>query len=256
MDHHLYLSLIPEALIVSMLNPEEFASYYAVGEHGKSSGKALFIEIDPGFRSDFLPIAEGVVRCVPNSAGQPKTSVYVAVYRVLEHIPLSAMGDLYYVTPDGRALRSSKIPATHNEPGLHFYHELAPVRPSVVSPLGPSDFKDLLMGKRDSFQGLPAIAFIETRLDELADDPMTGDTNNLPYSNIEHLRECLVEVRGKAVSSKLYDRSGVGIPPYRIVKHGVFIGNHEEGMVLYPLPPFSELKETHHAWWRSASHSF
>ena len=253
MEYHLYLSLVPEALIVSNLQPEEFAAYYAVGEHGKSSGKAVFIEVDPSFRSDFLPIGEGVSRCVPDKDGRPKTSVYVAVYRVLEHIPLSALGDLYYVTPDGRALRSHKVPADQNAGGLHFYHEIAPVRPAVVSPLGPLDFKDLLMGHRDSFQGLPAIAFFETRLDALATDPVGGSANDLPYSNLEHLRECLVEVKQKSVSSKLFDRSGFGIPPYRVVQHGLFVGNHAEGMVLYPLPAFSELKETHHAWWRSAN---
>ena len=33
---HLYLSLIPEALIASMLTPEEFGVYYAVGTANKS----------------------------------------------------------------------------------------------------------------------------------------------------------------------------------------------------------------------------
>lgn len=253
MNYHLYLSLIPEALIASMLSPQEFASYYAIGEHGKSAGKALFIEVDPAFRSDFLPVEEGIARCVPDKDGKPKTSVYIAVYRVLEHLPISALGDLYYVTPDGRALRSSKIPTTQNETGLHFYHEIAPVRPSVVSPLGPNDFKDLLMGRRDGFQGLPAIAFLETRLDELATDPTHGAVNDLPYHNIGHLRDCLVAVQRKAVSSKLVDRGGSDVPPYRVVRHGVFIANRTEGMVLYPLPSFAELKETNHAWWRSAN---
>jgi hypothetical protein len=52
MNHHLYLTLIPEALIASMLTPEEFASYYAIGEHDKPNGQVVFIEIDPSFRSE------------------------------------------------------------------------------------------------------------------------------------------------------------------------------------------------------------
>lgn len=253
MSYHLYLSLVPEALIASMLSPEEFASYYAIGEHGKSSGQAVFLEIDPTFRSEFLPIENGIARCVPDQNGLPKTSVYISVYRVLEHVPLSVMGDLYYVTRDGRALRCAKASAANNEAGLHFYHELAPVRPTVVSPLGPQDFKDLMMREGDGFQALPAIAFVELRLDALATDPETGAVKDLPYENIEHLRECLVELKKKFVSTKIFDRSGSGIFSYRVVKNGIFIGNAKEGMILYAMPPFAELRDTNHDWWRSAN---
>jgi len=253
MNYHLYLTLIPEALIASMLNPEEFASYYAIGESGKSNGQVLFIEIDPAFRNDFFQIDKGLVRCVPTSDGLPKSSVYISIYRVLENIPISAMGDLYYVTRDGRTLRTAKTLAANNESGLHFYSELAPVRPAVVSPLGPLDFKSLLMGHSDSFQGLPAIAFVELRLGELATDPEKGAIADLPYENLEHLRRCLMEVKTKTVSSKMFDLSGSGILSFRVVKNGVFIGNKEEGLYLYPMPSPEELREKHRDWWRSAN---
>ena len=66
MNIHFYLTLIPEALIVSMLDPDEFAAYYAIGERGKSKGQVLFIEIDSSFRHDFFRIDEAVARCVPD----------------------------------------------------------------------------------------------------------------------------------------------------------------------------------------------
>lgn len=253
MNCHLYLTLIPEALIASMLNPEEFAAYYAVGERGKSNGQVLFIEIDPDFRNDFFDIEKGLGRCVPTPEGLPKHSVYISIYRVLEHIPIAAMGDLYYVTRDGRALRTSKIQSDNNEKGLHFYHELTPVRPAVVSPLGPLNFKDLLMGLYGGFKGLPAAAFVELRLGELATDPENGDVRDLPYDNIEHLRKCLKDVETKTISSKLFDLSGSGILSFRVVKNGVFVGNIKEGLFLYPMPSVEELREKHHAWWRSAN---
>ncbi|MHB1453259.1 MAG: hypothetical protein ACYCYM_04805 [Saccharofermentanales bacterium] len=253
MSYHLYLTLIPEALIASMLNPEEFATYYAIGERGKSHGQVLFIEIDPSFRNDFFQIEKGIARCIPNAQGQPKKSVYISIYRVLEHIPISAMGSLYYVTRDGRALQTEKVPSTNNEGGLHFYSELAPVRPAVVSPFGPLDFKDLLMGRREGFQGLPAIAFVELQLGELAADPGNGVVQDLPYENIEHLRRCLLEVKTKTVSSKMFDLSGSGILSFRVVRNGVFVGNQDEGLYLYPMPSSEELREKHHAWWRSAN---
>jgi len=38
MTVHLYFSLIPEALIASMLPPEQFGQYYATGHKYKSKG--------------------------------------------------------------------------------------------------------------------------------------------------------------------------------------------------------------------------
>jgi hypothetical protein len=253
MNYHLYLTLIPEALIASMLSPDEFASYYAIGERGKSNGQVLFIEIDPSFRKDFFEIEKGIARCVPNEDGLPKSSVYISIYRVLEHIPISAMGSLYYVTRDGRALKTEKIPAMNDESGLHLYYELAPVHPTVVSPLGPLGFMDLLMGRCDAFQGLPAIAFIELNLGELATNPEGGQINDLPYENIDHLRMCLTEVKKKAVSSKMFDLSGSGVLSFRVVKNGTFIGNADEGLFLYPMPTAAELRANNYSWWRSAN---
>ena len=45
---HLYLSLIPQALIASMLEPSSFGRYYAVGTRVHSRGEAIFFEVDPG----------------------------------------------------------------------------------------------------------------------------------------------------------------------------------------------------------------
>ena len=59
MTVHLYLSLMPEALIASMLTPEEFGVYYAVGSAKKSRGRAMFFEIDPDYRHKSLRIDDG-----------------------------------------------------------------------------------------------------------------------------------------------------------------------------------------------------
>ncbi len=253
MNVHLYLTLIPEALIASMLTPEEFAAYYALGERGKAHGQVLFIEIDPSFRSPFFQIEKGIERCVPNPDGSPKSSVYIAIYRVLEHVPIAAMGAHYYVTRDGRALRTEKVRSEENEPGLHFYSELAPVRPAVVSPLGPRDFTDLMMGHSVGFQGLPALAFVELRLGALATDPEAGLAHDLPYENLTHLRQCLAEVKNKSVMTKMFDLSGSGILSFRVVKNGVFVANRQEGLYLFPMPSNEELRLHHYAWWRSAN---
>ncbi len=69
MSVHLYLSLLPEALVASMLEPEDFGVYYAVGSHKKLHGQAIFIEVDPDFRHEFFQIDDAVARCdVGNSS--------------------------------------------------------------------------------------------------------------------------------------------------------------------------------------------
>ena len=253
MDVHLYLSMIPEALIASMLTPEEFGVYYAVGSAKKSRGQAIFFEIDPDFRHGYFPIEEGIRRCVPHEDGSPKRSIYISVYRVLEHIPLDTIQRLYLVTQDGRVLgleSSEKFP--EDTVGLHLYQEIAPVHPLIVSTLGPREFYDLIVKTPTSLLSLPAICFVELRLGELATDPERGDVRDLPYSNIGHLRQCLVDLRTKTVHTKMVNRIQPASFPYRTIKSGIFVGN-KEGLLCFPLPSQEELRAKYYRWWRSAN---
>jgi hypothetical protein len=144
---HLYFSLIPEALIASMLTPEQFGQYYATGRHYKTKGQAAFFEIDPTFRHEYLPVEQGIARCVPHPDGAPKNSVYISTYRVLEHIPLTAIGTLYLVTAYGQTLALER--AAGLEPRardrFHLYQDLAPVNSLAVSSLEPKDYYEKLV---------------------------------------------------------------------------------------------------------------
>lgn len=253
MTVHLYLSLVPEALIASMLTPEEFGAYYAVGTKKKSSGQAIFFEVDPDYRNKYLRINEGVARCVPHEDGTPKASIYISVYRVLEHIPVSSLGKLYIVTKDGRTLgleRSERTP--DSDGGLHLYQEIAPVSPLIASRLNPMEFYDLIVRNPTSLVTLPAIAYTELRLDELADDPEMGQVGDLPYSNLDHLREVLKELKTKPVATKMVDRASSATFAYRTVENGFYVGNESE-IAYYPMPSSEELKEKNYRWWRSAN---
>lgn len=253
MTVHLYLSMIPEALIASMLTPEEFGVYYAVGTSKKSRGQAVFVEIDPEFRHDYFCIEEGIRRCVPHEDGSPKASIYISVYRVLEHIPLDAIMKLYLVTQDGRGLgldSSEELPK--NTDVLHLYQEIAPVHPLVVSTLGPREFYELIVKNPTSLLSLPAICFVELRLDELAKDPERGAVRDLPYSNIEHLRQCLVDIKTKTVHAKMVNRTQPAAFPYRTIKSGIFVGNMEQ-LVCFPMPSQEKLRAEYYRWWRSAN---
>jgi len=253
MTHHLYLSLIPEALICSMLTPEEFGVYYAVGTEKKAREQAIFFELDPDFRHEAFRIEEGFARCKPHENGSPKRSIYISVYRVLERIPLDALKKLYLVTQDGRTLgleASDDIP--QDDEGLHLYQEIAPVHPLVASTLGPQKFYELIVKNPISLLSLPAVCFVELRLGELAKDPKHGAVRDLPYANIEHLRQCLLDLRSKAVHTKMVNRIQPARFPYRAIKNGIFIGNKEK-LLYFPLPSQEELRAKHYRWWRSAN---
>ena len=251
---HLYLSMIPEALIASMLTPEEFGVYYAVGSKKKSHGQAIFFELDPDFRHPELPIDEGFRRCVPHADGRPKNSIYIAVYRALERVSLNAIRKLYLVTQDGRVLglEGTSLNIPDDTGGAHLYQEIAPVNPLIVSTLGPKAFYDLIVKNPTALLTLPAVCFAELRLGELAANPEHGSVGDLPYANINHLRQCLVELNAKTVHTKMVDRLSSPAFPYRMLKSGIFVGNAEQVMS-FQLPSQEELRAQHYRWWRSAN---
>lgn len=255
MTIHLYLSMIPEALIASMLTPEEFGVYYAVGSAKKSRGQAVFFEVDPDFRHEELKIDEGFRRCVPHEDGSPKRSIYIAVYRALERVSLDALHRLYLVTQDGRSLGLNPSPCCPPDtPGLHLYKEIAPVHPLVVSNLGAAAFFDLIVQNPTSLLSLPAVCFVELRLGELAEDPQYGAIRDLPYSSIAHLRQCLTDLKTKTVSAKMVDRVDPAGFPYRMIKNGICVGNRLENRMLhFAMPSPEELRAKHYRWWRSAN---
>ncbi|HDQ74096.1 MAG TPA: hypothetical protein ENN19_18675 [Chloroflexi bacterium] len=253
MDVHLYLSMMPEALIASMLTPKEFGVYYAVGSSKKARGQAVFCEIAPDFRHPYFDIEEGIRRCVPHEDGSPKASIYISVYRVLEHVSLDTIQKLYLATQDGRVLGLEACDTCPQDTdSLHLYQEIAPVHPLVVSSLGPVGFHDLIVKNPTTLLSLPAICFVELRLDELANDPERGAVGDLPYSNIGHLRQCLVDLRTKLVHTKMVNRVQPASFPYRTIKSGLFVGNREE-LVYFPMPAQETLRAEHYRWWRSAN---
>lgn len=255
MATHLYLSLLPEALIVSQLDPEEFGFYYAVGSEKKSRGQAMFFEVDLNFRHPFFRMEDALARCKPHEDGSPKASIYVSVYRVLEHMDMDALKKLYLVTMDGRSLAldaSDYHPGEHDAEGLHLYQEIVPVSPLVVSRLDPVGFYDLIVKNPTSLITVPAICFAELQLGELAFDPVMGISDNLPYGNSDHLRQCLSEVKTKYISTKMVDRISSPVVQYRTVKNGFFVGNGN-GLKYFPMPSMQELRSENYRWFRSAN---
>jgi len=250
---HLYLSLVPEALIASMLGPEEFGTYYAVGSAKKSRRQAMFFEIDPNYRHPEFKIDEAYARCVPHDDGSLKASVYVSVYRVLEHIDFNAIMHLYLSTMDGQTLElspSNQIPNGGNQ--LHLYQELVPVTALVASRLKPLDFIEEIVRNPNSVLRLPAVVFTELQLGELAKDPEMGLAGKLSYSNLDHLRQCLTEVKTKFIATKMVDRIHSPSVQYRTIKNGIFVGNQTQ-LRYFAMPSPEEIRSNNYRWFRSAN---
>lgn len=243
----LYCNLLPESLVASNLDPQAYGAYLATGTSGRSRGQAMFFEVAPDQVPSGFPLDEAVGRCHRDAAGVPKHSVYLGVYRVIERLPLAAFGRLHLVTDDGRVLALDRGEVPGDVEGLHYYQEFAPIKPRVLSTLGPAAFnRHLCTPGRAVF--LPRLVFAELRLP----DPAAGDPGDLPYTEMPHLLDCMERMRkqpGKA--AKMVTRVFSGEVIYRTILGGFFVGD-ATGLAFYPMPSLPDLKARHYEWWRSA----
>jgi hypothetical protein len=253
MQTYLYLSLIPEALIFSQLDPERFGKYLAIGDKKLTRGPAMFFAIDPDFESDVFRMAEAREKCAPHLDGSPRRSTYVSVYNVLQHVPIHAIGNLYLTTKDGVTL---ELTAASEDPpqrrGFHLYQELCPVYPKVASPLGPREFARYVTDPANPVF-LPKLAFCELRLDGMANDPEKSSAANLPYKDLNHLRECLTSLHYRQDKmTKIVHRDLQRDLIYPVVDSGFFVGDQQD-FLTYPFPGEDDLQGVHHRWWSSAT---
>ncbi|MEN8191258.1 MAG: hypothetical protein ABFS12_00495 [Bacteroidota bacterium] len=252
MERYLYLSIVPEALIASMLPPLEFGKYFAIGTKKRTRGQAIFFKVNRDFVSDYLKIEDIDRLCVPNPDGSPKRSKYIAIYRVLEHVPMSAIENLYLVTDDGRVLELEKSEFTEeNHDQLHLYQQLGPVRPLIASSLDPAKFCKYITNTKHPVS-VPKIMFVELILNGLSNDPKNASTENLPYQNIDHMKDCLIDLKKPdSKPNKTVVRNMRDDLLYRTTKNGFFIGDQSE-MFYYKFPSKEELEGVHYPWWKSA----
>lgn len=253
MTTHLYASLIPESLVASMLPPEEFGTYLAVGTRKRSRGQAIFFDLTGEFASDQFGLSTVAERCVPHADGQPKYSLYLAIYRVLERVPLEVFGSLWLVTPGGHVLelKQGSVPPQF-EGKYHLYQEIAPVHPLIASSLAPDDFCRSITDPSKPIW-VPKICFVDLELADLSDDPERGRADNLPYEHMKHVRDCLLDVhQDPNKHTKTVDRIHPQEFPYRCIKTGFYLGD-QQGLLYYPFPSREELEGKYFSWWRFAN---
>jgi len=248
---YLYLVLIPESLVASQLEPEAFGMYLSIGSTSRSRGQALFFQLDPSFESEAFPMSLVKQRFEKRGDGQLYNSIYLSAYRVLENIPLSAIGDMYLATDDGRVLKLSRSEYSEEQPRLHLYQEFCPVTPGVVSTLSALEFGEFVTSTENPVH-FPRLVYSELILRELAVDPQKGNIGELPYAHLGHLRDGLSlllnqpEKKNKMVYRRLHEDVF-----FRTIRNGFFVA--EPGhTAYYPMPSAEALESTYHDWWKSA----
>ena len=253
MNKFIYLTATPEALIASMLPPADFGAYLSTGTKKRNKGQAIFFEVDLDKIENLIDMKSLNSRCVPKADGKPKSSVYLSVYKTLEMIPLSALKNLYLTTDSGHTLELKKVVYDKSKEvlgKLHLFQELCPVNPLVASELTPSSFlKKLTDGSIPIV--LPKLFFVDLKLGELATNPLGGSAEQLPYSNIGHLRDCLEILSGEYEKHmKTVQRVYSGSLLYRTIESGFYIGSKDE-ILFYPYPSLSELENINYEFFRS-----
>jgi hypothetical protein len=253
MSKFIYLTASPEALIASMLPPEEFGSYLSTGTKKMNRGQVIFFEVDLSQIEHLIDMESLNRRCIAKADGKPKSSVYLSVYKVMEIIPLSALKNLYLTADNGNTLELKKAPynaAKEAKGKLHLFQELCPVTPLVASELPPSAFLQRLTDGSTPIV-LPKLLFVDMKLGELATDPHKGSSEYLPYPNIGHLRDCLEILSGEYEKHmKTVQRIYSGSLLYRTIESGFYVGSKNE-IIFYPYPSMSELENLNYEFFRS-----
>ncbi len=253
MSKYIYLTCTPEALVASMLPPDGFGMYLSTGTKKRNKGQAIFFEVDLGKIENLIDMESLNRRCVAKEDSSPKSSVYLSVYKVLETIPLDALKSLYLTTDNGHVLELKKASYDKSKEvanALYLYQELCPVTPMVASGLPPSVFlKRLTDGSTPIV--LPKLFFVDLKLGDLASDPLHGSAEDLPYSNLGHLRDCLEILRGEYEKHmKTVQRIFSGQLLYRTIRSGFYVGAKDD-VIHYRYPTLKELEDINYEFFRA-----
>lgn len=251
MSVYLYLSSSPEALVGSMLPPEDFGRYLALGAGKRTHTQALFFEVDRDAAAEDFDLAGLDRKCIAHNDGSPHRSSYVSIYRVIERLPLRALKKLYLTTRDGTTIGLDPGDPAAFKPrqGFHLYQEFCPIMPLVVSSQSPREFSQSITNPENAVF-VPRILFADFRLNELASDPRAKA--ELPYREINHIQFCLEELNkrpGKV--SKIVVRNAPNQIQYWMIENGFFVADNEE-MAFFPMPSEEELRTRNPEWWSSA----
>jgi hypothetical protein len=256
---HLYAIMHPNrALVASQLEPLEFGKQYSVGTKRYYEGKVLFIEVDPEFRNDYFEIEKFLKETVAHEDGTPKRTKIISSYRVLEHIDIEALGDMYVVNVSGQTI---KLPKAEYEGGdsksgeIRIIQEINPLQLLVATTQDHKTF-GAQMTSEGNPKGAPKLFYTELDLD--VDGFLTEWEKNpflpppIPGVHPQKLSAALKYLKDQpeATTTTIGLASVLDKVVYRALKEGFFV-SHGEKINYYPFPSLEELQRDHYAWYRS-----
>jgi len=243
-----------EAFIASQLEPKQFGMYMARGSKKGSAEQLMFAEVEGGFGTYFdWDYAEK--NCVEHSNGEVKHSLYLSIYRVIEHLPLEVYKDVYLVAKDGRTLtlKAAEYRKPHNWRGYGLYKEHCPVHPFIVSSLEPKELADYIINDKEKKITVPAIIFNDIRIIDFDEKENTGNIGSMYERDLDHLKDCIASIEGQSGKmTKTVDRSFGTRFTYQIIDTGIYIAKGKS-ILFYPMPSVEQLREIDYDWGRSAN---
>jgi hypothetical protein len=256
--NYLYMICFPNpSLIGSQLNPERFARHYTVGSTRDYQGRLVFAELDPEFRNDFFDIEAGIKALVPHDDGRPKSTKFIASYRVLENVDFSAVRALYLSTPAGYTMRIESAPfETRPSPHvLRIYAEINPIRMLILS---KSNFVDF--GKHVTVPGNPKGApklfytQLEFNIDEFLEEFLSNPLMQPPLPGIHpsNLRDAIYEVQ------RLPDKTQKGLSldcpfdriPAHMIRHGFMFASPDDYR-FFPMPDMKTIETDFYKYYKT-----
>ncbi len=248
-----YLSVFPmEALIASQLDPRQFGSYMATGSKRGFEEQLIFMSVKGNF-GDYFDWDYAAKRCLPHKNGDPKHSVYLSVYRVLEHIPFEQLGSLFLTTRDGRTLelRAGDYRAPEPSQGYYIYQELCPIDPVVVSSLDPSAFAKNICDPKNKIH-VPKMIYANLKVIDFGDSVNTGNIGRMYSKDVEHLRECIERVTSDPTKlTKTFTRTNVESFSFQVISGGIYASDGRKTLT-FAMPSVEEIKRNAYDWGRSA----
>ena len=256
-ENRLYMVLHPnEALIASQFDPQMFARHYTFGSSRHYTGKVVFAEVDAGYRNDFFDIESIMQELRPHEDGRPKATKFIACYRVLEHVDLSAIGRLYLSTEEGHCIGLDRgdYDLSHKE-AIRIYAEISPMRMLVMSKLSPPDFGAYITDPANH-KSAPKQFYTQLNIDlheflgEFDRNPFQpSPVASLHPSTIRDAFNELTAIPGKSSKGIALDSSLNNIS-YRLLKHG-FTFAMKGRSIFYPLPDLRKIEAKNLKFWRT-----
>ncbi|MFQ5355865.1 MAG: hypothetical protein ACE5DY_05165, partial [Mariprofundaceae bacterium] len=252
----LYQILYPNnSLVASQLDPEQFGKHYQVGSPRHYHGKVIFAEVEADFRHDFFDIEKGFAGLIPHENGQPKATKYISSYRVLEHVDLDAVKNLYLVTPNGRTfeLKQGKHDKPH-EPGLiRTYAQICPTTVLSMTKLNAVEYAQYITGTRHS-KWVPTLFFtqIELPIDQFLKDFEENPFISPPFPFVHpaKLRDSIIELKNSDKEAKgISLNSDLESIPYTRIRHGFWLVCDKKS-AFFPIPDGETIKRENYLFYK------